>query len=49
MLMVGDDGAIQTVSVTPAQLQECVEPIVRTRSMPRTRRGSEVVTHTIRR
>lgn len=49
MIMVDDDGAIQTVSVTPADLQGCVEPLVRTRSMPRTRRGDEVVIHTLRR
>jgi hypothetical protein len=49
MIMVNDDGAIQTVSVTPAELQTCIEPLVRTRTMPRTRRGDEVVIHTLRR
>jgi hypothetical protein len=49
MLMVDDAGAIQTVSVTPASLQTCIEPIVRPRTLPRTRRGSEVMVHTVRR
>jgi len=49
VIMVGDDGAIQTVTVTPSELQACVEPLVRTRSFPRTRRGREVVTYTLRR
>jgi len=49
MIMVDDDGTIQSVSVTPAELQACIEALVRTRTMPRTRRGDEVVIHTLRR
>lgn len=49
VLMLNDEGAIQRVSVTPAELQACVEPLVRTRTFPRTRRGSEIVIHTVRR
>jgi hypothetical protein len=49
MLMVNEEGAIQTVTVTPSELQACVEPLVRDRSFPRTRRGRQVVIHTVRR
>ena len=49
MMMIDDEGAIATVSVTPATLQACIEPIVTGHSFPRTRRGREVVVHTVRR
>ena len=48
-MMVGEDGAIQTVSVTPPELAACIEPLVRDRTFPRTRRGRQVVVHTVRR
>ncbi|UJR82333.1 PQQ-binding-like beta-propeller repeat protein [Sandaracinus amylolyticus] len=48
-VMIDEAGAIQTVSVTPADLQSCVEPLVRPRTFPRTRRGRQVVVHTVRR
>lgn len=45
---IDDEGRPQTVSVNPAALQECIEPIIRGRTFPRTRRGSESLTHVVR-
>jgi hypothetical protein len=49
VLMLDDRGAIQTVSVTPPELQPCAEPLVRSRTFPRTRQGRQVLVHSIRR
>ncbi len=49
MMTVDAEGHPQTVSVTPPALQECIEPLVRARTFPRTRRGSESIVHVIRR
>lgn len=49
LVMLDDQSAIQTVSVTPAELQPCAEPLVRTRTFPRTRQGRQVIVHTVRR
>lgn len=48
-LFIDDEGRPQTISVMPSALQECVEPLIRRRTFPRTRRGSEALVHVIRR
>lgn len=48
-MFVDGEGRPQTISVMPAALQECVEPLIRGRAFPRTRRGSEALVHVIRR
>jgi hypothetical protein len=48
-LFVDGEGRPQTISVMPAALQECIEPLIRGRTFPRTRRGSEALVHVIRR
>jgi hypothetical protein len=45
---IDDEGRPQTVSVSPAALQACIEPIIRSRTFPRTRRGAESLTHIVR-
>jgi hypothetical protein len=50
VIMVGAGGAVESVSVNPASLQDCVEPVVRERTFPETQREArEPVTHTLRR
>lgn len=50
ILAVEPDGTLHTVSVSPTELQACVEPIVRTRTFPATRaRSRTTLTHIVRR
>lgn len=39
VVLVVEDGHLDTVSVVPEALQECIEPIVRSREYPQTRSG----------
>lgn len=39
MVLVVRDGAVELVSVTPSELQGCVEPLVRAQTFPRTQRS----------
>lgn len=48
VLTVRDDGRPGTVTVTPSALSECVEPLVRGLSFPRTQRGREALIHIVR-
>jgi hypothetical protein len=49
-LVVAPGGAIETVLVSPTELQGCIEPIVRERTFPETRMTQrEQVTHVVRR
>lgn len=44
------DGSLQTISVTPAPLQECIEAIVRTRTFPATLASTrQTITYTVAR
>ena len=48
-MTVSGDGEIERVVVTPGDAQECIEPVVRSRSYPATQAGRQQVTHVVRR
>lgn len=48
-MFIDEEGRPQTISVMPAALQECIEPLIRSRTFPLTRRGREALVHVIRR
>lgn len=50
LLAIEPDGTLHTVSITPREVQECLEPLVRSRSFPRTRATARVtISHVITR
>lgn len=49
VIVLGDEGEVQVVSTTPTESATCVEPHIRSRTWPRTRRGREVLVHVVRR
>jgi hypothetical protein len=50
VLVIEPDGALSAVSVNPAVLQPCLEPLVRTRTFPATtQRARQTITYTVRR
>jgi hypothetical protein len=46
-MIVAGDGAIEGLLVSPASLQACMEPLVRTARFPETRLGRQHLSHTV--
>jgi outer membrane protein assembly factor BamB len=50
LLSIEPDGTLHTVSITPREVQECLEPLVRSRTFPRTRATARVtISHVVTR
>jgi hypothetical protein len=50
LLLVIEDGRAKTISVLPADLQACIEPLVRSQEFPKTLRGTpERLTYIVKR
>jgi hypothetical protein len=50
VLAIEPDGSLQTVSITPPEVQACLEPLVRSRTFPASRaRSRQTITHVVRR
>jgi hypothetical protein len=47
-LVVGGDGTIERVFVTPAAAQACIEPLLRAHRLPATRGGMQTINHVVR-